>query len=82
VREAVVPPIPQFIEITDAGFVLRADADEDFFAAGTERPARVTFFERVLLLRFCCAMSTSDPSRLQPAGRWDHRELLVPESLS
>jgi hypothetical protein len=45
------------------------DIELDFREDGEERPARLDFLDRELLLRFCCAMETSVPSRLQLAGR-------------
>ncbi len=49
--------------------VLEVDREGDVREDGEERPARLVFLDRVLLLRFCCAMETSVTSRLQLAGR-------------
>lgn len=45
------------------------ERDDDDREDGEERPARLDFLDRELLLRFCCAMETSVTSRLQLAGR-------------
>jgi len=53
----------------DRVFEREVERDDDDREDGEERPARLDFLDRELLLRFCCAMETSVTSRLQLAGR-------------